>query len=104
MFRGRGGGLHRFQLPLPPAFAAQETAGLLVRVDEQPPVPVPAVPAPVVEQPAVPADAVDGDIPERPARSDSKDAWVAWAHHVSKRPVAELDAMTKATLVAEYGG
>lgn len=102
MFRGEGGGLHEFDLPLPDVYAAQERAGRLVRVD--PPSPsASAVPAPVVEQPAVPADAADGS-PERPARADSKADWIAYGAQVSDLSRDDLSAMTKADLVAMFGG
>lgn len=96
-FRGEGGGLHEFALPLPDVYAQQERAGRLTRVD-------PPTPAPAVEPVAEPAAEADTGEVERPSRADSKADWVAWAHHVSKRPTAELEEMTKAALIAEYGG
>lgn len=104
-FRGEGGGLHRFDLPLPDVYAEQERKGQLVRVD--PPAPVVApVPARVVGQvpPAEPvADEDLGSLLERPARSDSKADWIAYALQVSDLSADGASALTKAELTERFG-
>lgn len=103
-FRGEGGGLHEFALPLREVYAEQERAGRLTRVD--PPTPAVApVSAPVVEQgPPVDADA-DASLGslERPARSDSKADWIAYALQVSDLSADEAAALTKTELIERFG-
>jgi hypothetical protein len=122
-YRGRGGGLHRFKLPLSPAFAEQVAKGYLVLVDDMPAVPV-HKPIVVVGQHVVPnpiksveeakaladdmLDMVKGAADEvhisvsRPSHADAKAKWVAYA---VAQGMAEADAkaMTKAELVDKYG-
>ncbi len=105
-FRGEGGGLHEFAVPLPEVFADQVRSGRLVEV----PPPTPAVKAgpaaaPVADAVADPdeTDAAPLDSVERPARADSKADWIAYAAHVSTMPRADLDAMTKSQLIEQFG-
>lgn len=97
-FRGEGGGLHKFDLPLSEVYAAQEAAGRLTRVD--PPAPAPA--APVAAEPVEAVEPVA--VPERPAQADRKADWVAYAAAVSDLTEAEADEMTKADLIDRFGG
>lgn len=92
-FRGEGGGLHKFDLPLPAVYARQERAGRLVRVDP----PVPAAPA------GAPAATPGSGSLERPARSDSKQEWLDYASQVPNPDGLDLGSLSKAELVKEFG-
>ena len=101
VFRGVGGGLHRFQLPLAPAFAAQEVAGLLVRVDEET---APAESEPKPRPKPVDVDGEDADLgPVRPSQASPKAQWVDYAQLVSDLSRDEAQALTKAELVERFG-
>jgi len=105
-FRGEGGGLHKFDLPLPELYAAQERQGRLIRVnpdgsawsDE-----------PVQEseqERQAREDAADLERPigpVKPSRADSKAQWVDYAELSSELAHDELAAMTKAQLVERFG-
>jgi len=98
VFRGVGGGLHRFQLPLAPAFAALEAKGLLVREDEEPPS------APKPRPKPVDVDGEDADLgPVRPSQASPKAQWVDYAQLVSDLSHDEAQALTKAELVDRFG-
>lgn len=103
--RGEGGSVIAMDLPLPENIAERYAAGALVRVhpDGSPwtaDTPAAAAPAQPVEPdaPASPPGSLD-----RPARSDSKADWVAYAAAVSDKSRDELDDMNKAALIAEFG-
>jgi hypothetical protein len=98
-FRGEGGGVWRFDLPLSEVMAEQAAKGLLVRVHEDGSTWAEPPPAEPVEADSGPAESA----PAKPAQADSKAAWVAYAHAVTGRPVDELDALTKADLIKEVG-
>lgn len=115
-YRGRGGGLHRFKLPLSPAFAEQLAKGYLVRVDEAPS-PARKLAMPIVigyddksiEKIQEVRDALDSlkvkpiDVElTRPHQVDAKAKWVAYA---VAQGMAEADAkaMSKAKLVERFG-
>lgn len=105
LYRGSGGGLHRFALPLSPAFAAQEAKGLLVRVDEQP-THAPSTGAAVAaidEVVAVVDSLKDTTVTvDPPERTDPKSKWVAYAL-ASGLTEADAKAMTKAELINKFG-
>lgn len=112
-YRGRGGGLHRFKLPLSPAFAEQVAKGYLVLVDEVPsPTRKPEPKVESIEEAKALADAVLDSTKgvadevqisvDRPSRADSKAEWVAYAVAMGTSE-DDAKAMTKAQLVERYG-
>lgn len=103
-FRGEGGGLHQFDVPLKEPYAEQARKGRLVEV----PAPASAAagapaatPTPAVDP--APADEAADEI-DRPGRAHPKADWVAYAADVSGLPAEQLEQLTKAELITEYGG
>ena len=103
-FRGEGGGLHRFDVPLKEPYAEQALKGRLVEV----PAPADAAagaPASTLS-PAVDSAAADeaADEAVRPPRSDAKAEWVAYAVAVSGMSAEAAEQLTKAELISRFGG
>lgn len=97
-FRGEGGGLHEFALPLSEVYAEQERKGWLTRADPPAPASAGAPEAGAVEPLGV--DPSLGSL-ERPPRSDPKAEWLAYARQISNRD--DLDELSKAELIKEFG-
>ena len=103
-YRGEGGAVIRFDLPLAEQYAEQVRKGRLVEVPDAADA-VSGAPA------ATPAAAVDpappdepADSADRPGRAHPKADWVAYAIQVSDLTEAEADELTKAELISRFGG
>lgn len=106
-FRGEGGSIHKMDLPLHPVFADQVAKGSLIEVPAPAGAPAAAEPAssePASSESVIPAG-VDPSLGplDKPARSDSKAEWVAYARQVSNLSPAEASALTKAELIERIG-
>ena len=102
-YRGEGGGLFQFDLPLPSVYAEQERQGRIARVNadgtlwsaEVEPKPRPK---------PVDVDGEDADLgPVRPSQASPKAQWVDYAQLVSDLSRDEAQALTKAELVDRFG-
>lgn len=98
-FRGEGGVILAFDLPLPEAYREKVTKGYLVRVanaEGEPYV------APVPESTEGGSDLTNG-VPPRPAQSASKAEWVGYAVLVHDVKPDDAEGMTKQDLIDKYG-
>lgn len=105
-FRGEGGGLHLFDLPLPAAYAEQERQGRLIRVNSDGSAWSDAPGVESDEERKAREDAADLERPigpVKPSRADSKAQWVDYAELSSELAHDELVGMTKAQLVERFG-
>lgn len=88
-FRGSGGAVFEFALPLTDVQQYQLDRGELVRVNADG---------------SAYTDAAVDESPKRPADSASKTAWVGYARAVDPElSVDDADAMTKNDLIEKYG-
>jgi hypothetical protein len=91
-FVGAGGGVFDIDVPLSEVYQYQFDKGFLRLAPGENPVDEP-------DQ----ADTDVADAPAKPARVDPKADWVTYAELVSDLPRDELEGMTKAQLVAQFG-
>jgi hypothetical protein len=105
-FRGEGGGLHLFDLPLNEIYAAQERQGRLIRVNPDGSAWSDAPEVESEQDRKAREDAADLERPigpVKPSRADSKAQWVDYAELSSELAHDELTAMTKAALIERFG-
>lgn len=105
-FRGEGGGLHLFDLPLNEIFAAQERQRKLIRVNPDGSVWSDEPVQETEEERKAREDAEDLERPlgpVKPSRADSKAQWVDFAELSSEMSHDDLAAMTKSQLVERFG-
>ena len=105
-FRGEGGGLHEFDLPLPELYAAQERQGRLTRVNPDGSAWSDEPAQETEEERKARVDAEDDRRPlgpQRPSQAAAKAQWVDYAQLVSDLSQDEAAAMTKAELVERFG-
>ena len=109
-FLGEGGAILEMALPLSENYQEQVQRGRLRRINDDGSLWTPQADAPAADaqdagpvEPVPPAGPAQG-VPTavRPAQSDNKSAWVAWAVACGANPdVAEAD--TKNGLIEKYG-
>lgn len=105
-FRGEGGSLLEFDLPLTEHYAAQERQGRLIRVNPDGSAWSDAPEFESDEDRKAREDAEDQERPigpVKPSRADTKAQWVDYAELSSDLSHDELQAMTKAQLVERFG-